>query len=82
MVIPTNTSNCISKVSEQELTSTKTVLYLGSVLATELSVLREYRIRAILTVGCGLDVKAPPGVSHKVINIEDHPNENIAQYFS
>lgn len=82
IIIPGNTTNCISKIYTHQLESRKTYLFLGSLPSTEKSILREYHINSILTVGCGLEVMPPSGIVHKVINIEDHPMENIAQYFS
>jgi len=73
IVIPNNTTNCISKITTQQTALKNTSLYLGSIHATTPELLQEYRIKAVLTVGMGLEVKPPQGVTHKVINIEDHP---------
>ena len=73
VVIPNNTNNCISKVTEQRTEYRTTTLFLGSLHATNPRLIQEYRIKAILTVGQGLEVVPPPGVTHKVISIEDHP---------
>lgn len=82
VLIPSNTNNYISKISEHRAEFKTTTLFLGSLQATDPHLLREYRIAGILTIGVGLEVTVPLGVTHKTIKIQDSTFENIAQYFS
>lgn len=78
IIIPANTNNSISKVADFSFGSSKNSLYIGNVeAANDPSTIKEYKIVAILTVASEITVKTSVGFPHKIIRIEDHPNENI-----
>ena len=78
IIIPANTNNSISKVADFSLGSSKNSLFIGSVqAANDPFTIKVYKIVAILTVASEITVKPAIGFPHKIIKIEDNPNENI-----